>query len=106
MTIRALMLALVLLAAAGCCGKPWNKFRDMPRPPDQSDRTGSVAGYDVYVWECLDGKRTVIYQWSAEMSCRRAEMQQVDCSEVTPFEKEIENEAKEPVPSMMVWPEQ
>jgi hypothetical protein len=87
----AICFAVICASAAlvCCCRNPWSVFPDMPGPPDQSFRTGSVEGYDVYIWECLNGERTVIYQYSAEMLCR----------------KELAEVERGPVPDMRRWPE-
>jgi hypothetical protein len=102
--ILNVFLLLLVMAAASCCRRPWSMFPDMPGSPDQSYRTGSVFGYDVYIWECLKGERIVIFQYSAEMSCRKAEMQKVPCGQQAPIEKEIEKMEKSPVPDGMRWP--
>ena len=77
----------------------------MPTAPDSSFRTGSVAGYDVYIWECLDGQRTVIFKYSAEMSCRDPEMQKAPCGDITDIEKSLEGQSTMPVPEGLTWPE-
>lgn len=60
---------LVALIAAGCCSDPWRVYPEHTAP-DRTCSTGSVAGYDVYIWDCLRGQHVVVAQWSGEMSCR------------------------------------
>ena len=104
--ILTVLLSLSLvLAAVSCCRRPWKVFPDMPGSPDQSYMTGTVYGYDVYIWECVKGERIVVFQYFAEMSCRKAEMQKVACGRQAPIEKEIErmNMEKKPVPDDLSW---
>jgi hypothetical protein len=54
--------------------------------PDRSCSTGSVQGYDVYIWDCRDGRHTVVAQYSAEMSCQSAIEETSACGSLTPLE--------------------
>jgi len=78
-------LALVCLCA-GCTPKAWNTH-PMPVPPDQSCRTGACAGYDVWIWDCIQNRRVVVYQFCGSFTgCNRAEREEVACGERSPFE--------------------
>ena len=77
----------------------------MPGPPDSSFRTAGTHGYDVYVWNCVDGQRTVIYKYTAEMTCADPEMVTGPCGEITGFESSLKGMNVVPVPYNLRWPE-
>jgi hypothetical protein len=59
----ALLLAILLTS----CGL--NKYdiaAGLPNP-DTAYMTGTVAGHNLYIWECYQGKHIVIYQEAGEM---------------------------------------
>jgi hypothetical protein len=95
--------ALVLL---GCTAKPWD-VHPIPVAPDRTCRTGSDAGYDVWIWECHQDRKTVVRQFCGGLiGCKDAEREDVACGEVTTFEREIAAELVEcrPVPDERLWP--
>ena len=102
--IRLLPLALL----AGCCQRPWQKF-EMADPPDAECRVGeSTHGYDLYLWECVEGEHVVLGFYSAEMSCADAEKQSAACGELTEWETTYADQlgaACEAPPEGMRWPE-
>ena len=57
----------------------------------------------IYIWKCLKGKRTVVYQYSAEMSCREAVLETAECGGQTEIEKKLAGKEKLPVPDVMKW---
>ncbi|RMG98539.1 MAG: hypothetical protein D6705_05535 [Deltaproteobacteria bacterium] len=108
MHLRTLLFALACLAApSGCCTKPWRAF-DMPRPPDLACRVGpSTHGYDLYVWSCVDGSKTVVAAYGAEMSCQEPRMETVPCDAETSWERAYPGEVGpgcRPPPPSMTWP--
>lgn len=104
---RIFCLLLLLLLLVGCCSRPWQTF-DMPSPPDRSCRTnGGVSGYDVYIWKCVNNQKVVISQYTAEMSCKKAQKETVACGQLTPLEKtlgELVKEGCSEVPESQQWP--
>jgi hypothetical protein len=104
------VMAVVCIAVGGCCDKPWEKYSSEKGAPDRSCQTGSLEGYDVYIWDCRSGhgqrEREVVYQRSAEMSCDEPEKETAPCGEPTPIEEELGEEVGpdcEPVPSSLEW---
>ena len=82
-------LAITSLALSGCCRDPWSAYR-MPVPPDHACTTGSSThGDDVYVWDCHEGRRVVVAQYSAEMGCSPARQDTAPCGTVTRLETEL-----------------
>ena len=79
---------LVALIAAGCCSDPWRVYPEHTAP-DRTCSTGSVAGYDVYIWDCLRGQHVVVAQWSGEMSCRSPVQERSACGTLTPLESTL-----------------
>ena len=78
-----------LLLMPGCdCADPWAAFPERT-PPDQSCSTGSVHGFDVYIWHCLRGQRVVVAQYSAEMQCRPPERAVAPCGTLTTIEVKL-----------------
>lgn len=104
-----LMVLFHLLAGlmlAGCCSSPWNKF-PMPVAPDRSCRTANVAGYDVYIWNCYEQQRVVIYKYSAEMSCEEPKKETTPCGGQAPIESKLGASIQEgckSVPVSLRWP--
>jgi hypothetical protein len=86
---RLLVTALAGLTLSGCCRDPWSAH-PMPVPPDHACATGSgTHGDDVYVWDCYQGKRVVVSQYSAEMSCSAPRQDTAPCGAVTKLETDL-----------------
>lgn len=98
-----MQLVIFLFILSGCCSKSWTKFSGM-QPPDQSYRTGSDGGYDVYIWNCLNNRRVAIYKFTASFTCREPERQTTECGGVTPIEVELKDAIKRKVPDSLNWP--
>jgi hypothetical protein len=81
----------------------WKKF-PMSSPPGQQCRSGAEAGYDVFVWECHEGKRVAIYQYSTPLSRRQPVREETPCGGRTPIEERLKlmNEC-EPPPEGLRW---
>lgn len=79
----------------------------MSSPPDRSCRSGSPAGYDLYIWNCDGNLRTVIYQYSGEMSCQEPQKETAACGALTPIEQKLGDAAGPScpaVPESVRWP--
>ena len=75
----------------------------MGRQPDKSYRTGETHGYDVYIWNCLNNKRIVIYRFTAEMTCKEPVKETTICGDNTNIEKKLAKIKKKPVPDICKW---
>lgn len=90
----ALLLGLVWIAyqlvtkVASCTRDPWKTY-PMDSPPDITCRTGSVAGWNVWVWKCVDGERVAIGKQSAEMFSGAAQKDTAPCGTLTALEQHI-----------------
>jgi hypothetical protein len=90
----SLLLALVWIAyqfvttVASCVRDPWSTY-PMDSPPDVTCRTGLVAGWDVWVWKCVDGERVAIAKESAEMFTSTARKDTAPCGTLTALEQRI-----------------
>ncbi len=62
--------------------------------PDSGFQTGTITGYDVWIWECYQNKRIVLWRTSAEMSAGPYTRQEAPCGEQTPIEIQLANERK------------
>ena len=82
----AAMLSAALLVS--CCSEPWRAFPEKMLP-DRSCSTGSVHGYDVYIWDCLRGQHVVVAQYSSEMSCSSPVREVSACGTHTPLEARL-----------------
>ena len=89
---RVLASALIIAAAmniAGCASRSWIKY-PVDREPDFSCQTGGEAGYDVYIWDCLNQEHVVVYQWQAGLyRWWSAKVEKVPCRQLTEFEKRM-----------------
>jgi hypothetical protein len=93
--VRFALLAVVLwlayqvvTKAASCARDPWKTY-PMDSPPDITCRVGSVAGWNVWIWTCVDGERVAIGKHSAEMYSGAPEKDTAACGTVTALEQRI-----------------
>lgn len=95
-------IGLVCFVFSGCCASPWLKFPNS-QMPDMQYRTGASQGYDVYVWECQNGKRTAVYKHSGLFACDEPEQEVRPCGDLTEIEKKVFHEGRFEVPSCFTW---
>jgi hypothetical protein len=96
--MRTTLLTVPLLALAGCCSDPWRAYPET-KPPDRSCTTGSaVQGTDVYIWDCLQGKKVVVTQYSAEMTCQSPKREELACGAKSAIEGDPTLNCKGPRP--------
>jgi len=90
-SLRLALAAAALLAADACCcaGPPRGA---LSTPPDHECMTGLEGGYDIAVWDCLDGGRVVAYRWSSTVGCSGVTVQRAACGELTTFETRLSDE--------------
>ncbi len=75
---------------------PFNKYivaTGLP-DPDSAYQTGTLYGYDVYIWECYQGKRIVVYRYSSEMTAGAYSREETACGGVTGIEEKLAGERK------------
>ena len=103
--MRRALISLAVLALGGCCSDPWAAFPRKTMPDLQFSTGGGTHGYDVYVWDCHDADtvRTVVFQYSAEMTCKAPEQQTAACGTPTTFETSIAAEKREPARAGREW---
>lgn len=71
--------------------------------PDAGFQTGTVVGYNVYIWECYQGKRIAIYHETSEMYSGPYKREEVPCGEMTSIEKSLANVPKRPLNPNAFW---
>lgn len=76
---RVVGVALLLGLAGGCCAAPWDVYPEATLPDRSCTTGGSVYGDDVYIWDCLNGSKVVVWQYSSEWVCRAPEREVVAC---------------------------
>ena len=82
-------IAVLGLSCSACfCRAPWVAWPRTTVPDDQYTTGSATYGYDVYVWEChgADTQRTVVFQYSAEMTCQSAQRETAPCGTPTATE--------------------
>jgi hypothetical protein len=86
-----LLLALILISA--CSVNKAIVAAGLPQP-DSAFQTGTIYGYDVYLWECHQGRHIAVFRTSSEMTTGQFERQEVPCGELTPIEIQLADEPK------------
>src|SRR5262245_61642294 len=69
----------------------WNKYivaAGLPAP-DRAYQTGTIYGYDVFIWDCYQNKRIVLWHTSAEMTSGPFTREETVCGGVTPIEEKL-----------------
>jgi len=94
------LLAVILLTS--CSSNRDSIAAGLPAP-DTGFYTGSVVGYNVFIWECYQGSRIVIFKTSAEMTSSDYERQESPCGETTAIEKQLETEQKKDLDPKEFW---
>jgi hypothetical protein len=62
--------------------------------PDEGYQTGTIYGYDVYIWDCFQGERVVLWRTSAEMTVGQYTRETTACGGQTAIEIKLANEKK------------
>lgn len=101
--VTCLAAVLVVLFLLSSCS--FNKYviaAGLPNP-DSAFQTGTAAGYNVYIWECYQGKRIVLYNVTTELLSRPYEREETACGGTTEFEKKVANERKRELDPKRFW---
>ena len=92
--MRSLFSLAVLTSSffwIGCASAPWTKF-PIKEKPDHTCQTGVESGRDVYIWNCRDGRHTVVHQMTSIFFLfpmkLGAKQETAACGQLTVFEKE------------------
>lgn len=85
------MLAVVVFTFTSCGFNRYIVGAGLPQP-DSAFQTGTVVGYNVYIWECYQDKRIVLYNPTSEMWIGPFKREEVKCGEKTPIELQLANE--------------
>jgi hypothetical protein len=75
-------------ALAGCCLE--QPRHALPTAPDHECSTGTTHGFDIAVWDCVDGERVVAWRRSTEMTCSGVTVERAACGEPTEVERELD----------------
>lgn len=97
-TTFIVLTAILLVCGLGICAAIFTAFTSnkyiaaagLPAP-DRGFQTGSIYGYDVWLWDCYQNKHIAVYRTSAEMTAGLYERQEVPCGELTPIETQLAN---------------
>ena len=102
---RVVFAAFAAFVLTGCCATPWKAFPRATMPDKQFSTGPGTHGFDVYVWEChgTDAERTVVFQFSAEMTCESPQRQTSACGAKTEFETKLGNEPQKPRRGEREW---
>lgn len=57
--------------------------------PDRGYQTGTIYGYDLWIWECYQGKHIVVSRYSSEMTRGLYNREVTPCGELTPIELQV-----------------
>lgn len=61
---------------------------DLPKP-DRAFQTGTVAGANVYVWDCFQNKHVVVYNETSEFRSGPYKREESACGTLTPMEERL-----------------
>ncbi len=89
-----LLLCVVLVLGFFLTSCSFNKYivaAGLPNP-DRAFQTGTVYGYDVFIWDCYQNKHIVLYRESSEMRAGPFIRQEVACGEQAPIELSLKDE--------------
>jgi hypothetical protein len=92
---------LVLLCVCGAAAFVFTTFTSnkyiaaagLPNP-DSGYQTGTIYGYDVWVWECYQNKHIVLWRTSAEFTAGQYTREEAACGERTLIEVKLQGEQK------------
>lgn len=82
------VISATTLIICSCAYEPWKKF-PIKEQPDFSCGTGGVAGYEIYVWNCVENKRVAVYQFQTEFISHPWTKEMSECNRVTSIEDKL-----------------
>ncbi len=96
-----IILSLVFLFTS-CSFNKYVVAAGLPAP-DTAFQTGTVVGYNVYIWECYQGKRIVLYNETSEMRAGPFKREEAPCQGTTDIEKALANVSKRALNPKAFW---
>ena len=92
-TVILLVCAFGIAAAVftACTSNKYIAAAGLPAP-DRGYQTGTIYGYDVWIWDCYQNKHIAVYRSSAEMTAGMYERQETPCGQLTPIEQKLAND--------------
>ncbi|MBI4674023.1 MAG: hypothetical protein HY741_20445 [Chloroflexi bacterium] len=82
------LLGIIALLFTSCSFNKYWVASDLPKP-DHGFQTGTVAGYNVYVWDCFRNKHVVLYNETAEFRSGPYKREESACGVMTPTEEKL-----------------
>jgi hypothetical protein len=93
---------VVIVFISSCSVNKYIVAAGLPAP-DSGFQTGSIYGYDVFIWDCYQGKHIVLYHTSSEMTSGPYSRQETACGELAPIEIQLANERKRILDPSRFW---
>lgn len=108
--ILSIVVGLLLLCAAGvvvivlssCSVNKYVIAAGLPTP-DRAYQTGSLYGYNVYIWDCYQNKHIVLYHYTSEMTSGAFSREESACGATTPIETKLAPEKKRDLRPSAFW---
>lgn len=95
-------LAAFVFLSTSCSFNKYTIAAGLPAP-DRGFQTGTVAGYNVYVWNCYQNKHIVIYNWTGEMYSAAYQREESACGTMTPTEERLLPESRRELNPNLFW---
>lgn len=102
-TKRLLVIAVVILVLCAfaalavvftaCTSNKYIVAAGLP-DPDSGYQTGTIYGYDLWIWDCYQSKHIVLWRTSAEFTVGQYTREESPCGAQTPIEIKLANEPK------------
>lgn len=86
--ILVCLLGLGTALFTACTSNKYIAAAGLP-DPDRGFQTGSIYGYDVWIWDCYHNKHITVHRTSAEMTAGMYERQETACGQLTPIEIQL-----------------
>ena len=99
---RLHIVLLIMVLLSSCATNKDTIAAGLP-DPDTGFVTGTATGYTVYIWECYQGRRIVIFNGTAEFTSSDYERQEASCGETTPIEEKLKDDPKREVDPNLFW---
>ncbi len=95
-------LALMVFLFTSCSFNKYIVAAGLPAP-DAGFQTGTVFGYNVWIWDCHEGKRIVLYEETSEMYAGPFKREEAKCGEQTDIEVKLASEKTRPMDPRYFW---
>lgn len=95
-------VACIVLLFTQCSFNKYVVAAGLPNP-DIAYQTGTVAGYNVYIWECYQGKRIVLYNTTSEMTSGPFKREEASCGGTAAMELVLAKERRNDLDPRRFW---